>query len=56
MQLNELGLSLPLTAALTPKWEQAIADGHANDDVFSVFVESALPALPSEKITETSRL
>ena len=30
---QELGLSLPLTAALAPRWRQAIADGHANDDV-----------------------
>jgi 3-hydroxyisobutyrate dehydrogenase len=36
---QELGLSLPLTAALAPRWRQAIADGHANDDVSSVFVE-----------------
>ncbi len=40
---QELGLSLPLTAALAPRWQQAIADGHANDDVSSVFVESAPP-------------
>ena len=53
---QELGLSLPLTAALAPRWQQAIADGHANDDVSSVFVESAPPAAPSAKVTETSRL
>ena len=41
---QELGLSLPLTAALAPRWRQAIADGHANDDVSSVFAESAPPA------------
>jgi 3-hydroxyisobutyrate dehydrogenase len=41
---QELGLSLPLTAALAPRWRQAMADGHANDDVSSVFAESALPA------------
>jgi 3-hydroxyisobutyrate dehydrogenase len=53
---QELGLSLPLTAALATRWQQAIADGHANDDVSSVFVESAPPAPPSEKVTETSQL
>jgi 3-hydroxyisobutyrate dehydrogenase len=41
---KELGLELPLTAALTPRWQEAIADGHANDDVSSVFAESAPPA------------
>ena len=43
---QELGLSLPLTAALAPRWRQAIADGHANDDVSSVYVESARQAPP----------
>jgi 3-hydroxyisobutyrate dehydrogenase len=43
---EELGLELPLTAALTPRWQEAIADGHANDDVSSVFAESAPPAPP----------
>jgi 3-hydroxyisobutyrate dehydrogenase len=38
---QEVGLSLPLTAALSPRWQQAIADGHADDDVSSVFLESA---------------
>jgi 3-hydroxyisobutyrate dehydrogenase len=37
---QDLGLSLPLTAALAPRWRQAIADGHANDDVSSVFAEA----------------
>ncbi len=41
---QELGLSLPLTAALAPRWRQAIADGHADDDVSSVFVSSAPPS------------
>jgi 3-hydroxyisobutyrate dehydrogenase len=53
---QELGLSLPLTAALAPRWQQAIAHGHANDDVSSVFVESAPPAHQGAKVTETSRL
>ncbi len=44
---DELGLSLPLTAALAPRWRQAIAGGHADDDVSSVFVESAPAAAPS---------
>jgi 3-hydroxyisobutyrate dehydrogenase len=52
---QKLGLRLPLTAALAPRWRQAIADGHANDDVSSVFVKSAPPAPPSAKVTETSR-
>jgi len=38
---KELGLRLPLTAALAPRWQQAIADGHPNDDVSSVFTQSA---------------
>jgi 3-hydroxyisobutyrate dehydrogenase len=53
---QELGLRLPLTAALAPRWQQAIADGHANDDVSSVYAQSAPPAPPSAKVTETSRL
>jgi 3-hydroxyisobutyrate dehydrogenase len=53
---QELGLSLPLTAALAPRWRQAIADGHANDDVSSVFVKSAPPAAPGAKVAQTSRL
>ena len=51
---KELGLRLPLTAALAPRWQQAIADGHANDDVSSVFTQSAPPAAPSTKVTEAS--
>jgi 3-hydroxyisobutyrate dehydrogenase len=51
---QELGLSLPLTAALAPRWRQAIADGHANDDVSSVFVESAPPVAPRAKGSTTS--
>jgi 3-hydroxyisobutyrate dehydrogenase len=42
---KDLGLGLPLTAALAARWREAIADGHANDDVSSVFAESAPPAL-----------
>jgi 3-hydroxyisobutyrate dehydrogenase len=38
---QELGLDLPLTDALTARWREAIADGHANDDVSSVFAEAA---------------
>jgi 3-hydroxyisobutyrate dehydrogenase len=40
-----LGVGLPLTAALAPRWRQAIADGHADDDVSSVFEESAAPTV-----------
>jgi len=42
---RELGISLPLTAALAPRWQQAIADGHANDDVSSVFAQSTPQAI-----------
>lgn len=52
---QELGLSLPLTAALAPRWRQAIADGHADDDVSSVFVESRPPLEPGAKVSETGR-
>ena len=38
---QELGLSLPLTNALVARWQQAIDDGHADDDVSSVFASSA---------------
>jgi len=53
---QELGLSLPLTAALAPRWRQAIADGHANDDVSSVFAEASPPTYQGAKVTDTSRL
>jgi 3-hydroxyisobutyrate dehydrogenase len=53
---EELGLSLPLTAALAPRWRQAIADGHADHDVSSVFVESAAPAGSGAKTMEASRV
>jgi 3-hydroxyisobutyrate dehydrogenase len=41
-----LGVGLPLTAALAERWGQAIAHGHADDDVSSVFAESAPSAPP----------
>ncbi len=51
---QQLGLRLPLTAALAPRWQQAIADGHADDDVSSAYVQSAPPTPPSAaKATET---
>jgi len=34
-------LGLPLTTALEERWRRAIADGHADDDVSSVFAEAA---------------
>jgi 3-hydroxyisobutyrate dehydrogenase len=40
-----LGVGLPLTDALATRWQRAIADGHANDDVSSVFAESAAPPI-----------
>jgi 3-hydroxyisobutyrate dehydrogenase len=48
---QQLGLRLPLTAALAPRWQQAIADGHADDDVSSVYAQSAPPAPPTTKTT-----
>ena len=51
---QELGLDLPLTAALSPRWRQAIADGHADDDVSSVFAQSAPPVAQIAKVSETS--
>jgi 3-hydroxyisobutyrate dehydrogenase len=30
-------LALPVTEALVPRWQQAIADGHADDDLSAVF-------------------
>ena len=51
---EELGLGLPLTAALAPRWRQAIADGHANDDVSSVFVESAPPSARGANVAQAS--
>lgn len=52
---REVGLSLPLTTALAPRWRQAIADGHADDDVSSVFVESAPAAASGSTVTANSR-
>jgi 3-hydroxyisobutyrate dehydrogenase len=52
---QEVGLSLPLTTALEPRWRQAIADGHADDDVSSVFVESAPAAASGATATANSR-
>ena len=46
---EQLGLSLPLTAALAPRWRQAIADGHADDDVSSVFAETMPPIAPADR-------
>ena len=51
---QEVGLSLPLTTALAPRWRQAIADGHADDDVSSVFAESA-PAASGSTVTANTR-
>jgi 3-hydroxyisobutyrate dehydrogenase len=34
-------LDLPLTAALATRWRQAIADGHQDEDVSSVFAEAS---------------
>ncbi|HEX3563342.1 MAG TPA: NAD(P)-dependent oxidoreductase [Solirubrobacterales bacterium] len=37
---RELDLDLPLTSALAARWQRAIADGHQDEDVSSVFAES----------------
>jgi len=34
------GVGLPLTTALQARWQQAVADGHADEDVSSVFSEA----------------
>jgi 3-hydroxyisobutyrate dehydrogenase len=52
---QEVGLSLPLTTALAPRWRQAIADGHADDDVSSVFVESTPAAASGSTVAANSR-
>jgi 3-hydroxyisobutyrate dehydrogenase len=38
---DELKLDLPVTSALVPRWQEAIADGHADDDVSAVIAEAA---------------
>jgi len=38
---REHDLELPVTEALVPRWEQAIADGHADDDLSSVIVAAS---------------
>jgi 3-hydroxyisobutyrate dehydrogenase len=37
---RDLNLDLPLTTALAARWRQAIADGHQDEDVSSVFAEA----------------
>jgi 3-hydroxyisobutyrate dehydrogenase len=37
---RESGVGLPLTTALAARWRQAVADGHADEDVSSVFSEA----------------
>ncbi len=36
----EHGLELPLTGALQPRWDEAVADGHGDDDIASVFASA----------------
>jgi 3-hydroxyisobutyrate dehydrogenase len=38
---DELKLDLPVTSALVPRWQEAIADGHADEDVSAVIAEAA---------------
>jgi 3-hydroxyisobutyrate dehydrogenase len=40
---REGGLTLPLTAALLPRWQDAIAHGHGDDDVASAVTAFATP-------------
>jgi 3-hydroxyisobutyrate dehydrogenase len=37
---REANLELPITASVAQRFEQAVADGHADDDVASVFAEA----------------
>jgi 3-hydroxyisobutyrate dehydrogenase len=37
---RDLGLDLPLTSALAPRWRKAIVDGHADEDVSAVIAEA----------------
>jgi 3-hydroxyisobutyrate dehydrogenase len=38
---DQLKLDLPVTSALVPRWQEAIADGHADEDVSAVIAEAA---------------
>lgn len=38
---RERHLELPVTSALVPRWEQAIADGHADEDVSAVIAAAS---------------
>jgi 3-hydroxyisobutyrate dehydrogenase-like beta-hydroxyacid dehydrogenase len=38
---REQDLELPVTKAIAPRWQQAIADGHADDDVSAVIAVAA---------------
>ena len=38
---RDLHLELPVTRAVAPRWKQAIADGHADEDVSAVFAVAA---------------
>jgi 3-hydroxyisobutyrate dehydrogenase len=44
---RECNLELPVTAAVAQRFEKAIADGHADDDVASVFAEANTHASPA---------
>lgn len=37
---GDQGLELPLTAALLSRWDEAVADGHGDDDIASVFTRA----------------
>lgn len=37
---DEHALELPLTGALVPRWNAAVADGHGDDDIASVFTRA----------------
>ena len=52
---RERDLDLPLTSALVARWRQAIADGHQDEDVSSVFTESEPSSVPISASPGTSR-
>jgi 3-hydroxyisobutyrate dehydrogenase-like beta-hydroxyacid dehydrogenase len=41
---RELGIDLPVTFALAPRWQEAIAQGHADEDVAAVISAARFPA------------
>jgi 3-hydroxyisobutyrate dehydrogenase len=46
---REHQLELPVTEALVPRWQQAIADGHADEDLSAVIAVASPRAVPSSR-------